>query len=147
MSREYLRCPVCGKLSKPVNFQIHNIGGYHRFPDVMVQEIYSIGRGKIRNKWHSEKLDGKRRRELRKAFSKFLSQVLAGILADLDEEVGLVDEDELIQVIAEGKERKKKRKDETFEVKGEAEDEIFGVKGAEDEILDEIFKVKALVTS
>ncbi|MEK7790236.1 MAG: hypothetical protein AAB309_01245 [Deltaproteobacteria bacterium] len=74
---------------------------------------------------------------MNQVFKEILSQVLAGILADLDEEVGLADEDELIQVITEGKKRKKKRKGETFEVGDEPEDEIFKIR-LEDE--DEFFQ-------
>lgn len=131
MSHEYLRCPICGKLSRVKNFQIHDVEGHHRFPDVMVQEIYSIGRGKIRNKWHSAKLDWKTKQELNQVFKKILSQVLAGVLADLDEEVGLADEDELIQLVPEevkkGK-KKRKRKGKAFEVAGDEFDEMFTVR-------------------
>ena len=134
MSHKYLRCPVCGKLSKVANFQIHNIGGRHRFPDVMVQEISSEGRGKIRNEWYSEKLDSETRRELNRAFCEILSRVLSDI-----EEVIEIDEDEKIKVEMEeevGKKEKKKGKwkdDEIFEVKGEVEGIL---KESDDEIVD-----------
>jgi len=94
MSHRYLRCPVCGKLSKMANFQIHNIGGRHRFPDVMIQEISSEGRGKIRHEWYSEKLDLETKRELNKVFSIILSQVLD----DIEEIVEVETENEAIKV-------------------------------------------------
>jgi len=129
MAHKYLRCPVCGKLSKPENFQIHNIGGRHRFPDIMIQEISSEGRGKIRHEWHSEKLDFETRQELNKVFSAILSQALDDIKSDIAEIVEVEAEDE-IKVEIEEKEiekekRKKKQKDgEIFKVKGEVEEEI-----------------------
>lgn len=149
MSNKYLRCPVCGKLSQVSNFQIHNIGGRHRFPDIMIQEISSEGRGKIRHEWHSEKLDFETRQELNKVFSTILSQVLDDILKDIEEIVRVEDEDEDIQVEIEEKEiekekRKKKQKDgEIFKVKGEDEEEISDV-GYDDEMVevddDEVFQ-------
>lgn len=112
MSHKYLRCPVCGKLSKTGNFQIHNSGGHHRFPDIMVQEICSTGRGKIRNEWHSEKLDGVSRRELRKVFCKILSQVLT----DIRDVIELEEEDVKVEMEEVWKDEK-----EVFEVEGENE--------------------------
>jgi hypothetical protein len=139
MKHEYLRCPVCGKLSKLANFQVHNIGGRHRFPDVMVQEIYSEGRGKIQNEWYSAKLSSETRRELNKVFSAILSQVLD----DIEEIVEIDDEDEKIQVEIEKEEEKRKKwgDEEVFEVKDEngeileTGEEISEVK-SDDEIVD-----------
>lgn len=135
MKHKYLRCPLCGKLSKLANFQIHNIGGRHRFPDVMVQEIFSTGRGKIQNEWYSEKLDLETKQELNKVFSTILSQVLDDILDDIKEIVEVEDEDEWIKVETEKeveKEEKKKKKwkeEEIFEVRSddeiEVDDEVF----------------------
>lgn len=149
MSHKYLRCPVCGKLSKMANFQINNIGGRHRFPDVMVQEIFSEGRGEIRNEWYSEKLDLETKRELNKVFSTILSQVLDDISIDIAEIVEVETEDDEIKVETEKeieKEEKKKKKwkdKEIFEVEGEDEDileaeeeEISEVSGDDDEILE-----------
>jgi len=139
MKHEYLRCPVCGKLSKLANFQVHHIGGRHRFPDVMVQEIYSKGKGKIQNDWYSAKLSSETRRELNEVFSTILLQVLD----DIRETVEIENEDEEIQVEIEKEEGRKKRwrDEEVFGVKGEdreilkAEEEISGVK-SDDKIVD-----------
>ena len=61
--KEYLRCPVCGKLSLLRNFQVHLLNGRHKL-QIMVHEISSKGRAKIQNKWYSGKISKEKKREL-----------------------------------------------------------------------------------
>lgn len=145
---EYLRCPVCGKLSLLANFQVHRLGGRHRL-EIMVQEISSKGRAKIRNKWYSGKISRKKRQELRAVFGDILSHVLDDLMWDGTMSGGKVKEeewkdDEIFEAEPED-EIFEVEPDEIFEV--EAEDEIFEVEAEDDEIFfiedrdEETFKV------
>lgn len=134
---EYIRCPVCGKLSPLRNFQVHKMGGRHR-SEIMVQEISSEGRARIRNKWYPRKLSFEEEQKLRT----FLRGVLRDILKDISKEAFKVKEEEIFEVrTAEKVEREEKAVKEKKEVR--SEERTFKVK-VKEEVEEEVeaFKVK-----
>jgi hypothetical protein len=73
-TREYLRCPVCGKLSDPRNFAIAQ-EGMHRI-EIMVNEIYQGGNCRLFNKWYRKEMGCIERRNLVDAMLLILEKVI-----------------------------------------------------------------------
>jgi hypothetical protein len=72
--REWLRCPVCGKLSDARNFAIAQ-EGMHRI-EIMIQEIYQGEKGYLCNRWYRKDMGFEERRDLMDAMLLILEKVI-----------------------------------------------------------------------
>jgi hypothetical protein len=137
--RQYVRCPLCGKVSLLRNFQVHRAGGRHRL-EVMQQEIFSRGRGGIQNVWSVRKLSVEEEQKLRT----FLKLLLRDILEDFSKELFRVKEKERFEVRA--VEEVEEKAQELFRVKEKERFEVKTVEKEEEvevsEVREEIFEVK-----
>lgn len=136
--RQYIRCPLCGKVSLLRNFQVHRAGGKHRL-EILVQEVSSGGRGRIRNKWSLRKLSLEEDQKLRT----FLKIILQDILKDVSKEIFRVKEKERFEVRT--VEDVEEKAQEIFRVKEKERFEVEAVEkeeGVEVSEVKEIFEVK-----